>query len=128
MAILLVGDLFHPINHFAIELFLNGDECHGRGWRGAMPVLLTGQEADYVARPNLLDGPSPALRTAAAGCHDQVLPQWMSVPCGASARLEGDILACRACRRRWLEQVIDEDSPDKTNRPALCSTVVTRFV
>jgi hypothetical protein len=103
VAALLVGDLFHPINHFAIELFLNGDECHGCGWRGAMPVLLTGREPDYVARPNFLNVPSPTLRTAAAGCNEQVLPQRMSVPCGASAGLERDILACRACRSRWLE-------------------------
>jgi hypothetical protein len=47
---LFVADLFHPVNRFAVELFLNGDVRHGRGWRGAVPMLLARREPDYVSR------------------------------------------------------------------------------
>ena len=80
--VLLVADLFHPVDGFAVELFLNGDVRHGRGWRGAVPVLLTRREPDHVARPNFLDRPAPALCPAATGRHDQGLAQRMGVPCG----------------------------------------------
>jgi hypothetical protein len=39
----------------AIELFGDGDVRHGRGGRGAVPVLLAGRDADDVAGPDLLD-------------------------------------------------------------------------
>jgi hypothetical protein len=36
-AVLFVADSFHPIDHFAVERFLNGDVRHGRRWRSAVP-------------------------------------------------------------------------------------------
>ena len=42
--------------------FLNGDVRHGRGRRGAVPVLLARREPDHVARPDFLD--RAALRCA----------------------------------------------------------------
>ena len=42
LAVLFVRDLLHPIDHFAVLPFLNGDVGHGRGWRGAVPVPLAG--------------------------------------------------------------------------------------
>ena len=89
-AILLVADLLHPVDHLAVELFLNGDVGHGRGRRGAMPVLLAGREPDHVAGPDLLDRAALALHPAAAGRDDQRLPERMRVPGSASARLERD--------------------------------------
>src|SRR6266542_2325113 len=61
-SVLFVADLFHPVHRLAVELFLNGDVRHGRGRRGAVPVLLTRREPYHVARPNLLDRAAPALR------------------------------------------------------------------
>ena len=38
--VLLVADLCHQLDSFTVEMFLNGDVCHTRVWRGAMPVFL----------------------------------------------------------------------------------------
>src|SRR5439155_16834029 len=97
-AVLLVGNLLHPLDGLPVKLFLNGDVRHGRGWRGPVPVLLTRRNPDHVARPNLLDRPTPVLGAPAAGRHDQGLPQGMRVPRGARAGLERDAGADRACR------------------------------
>src|SRR5437867_10587243 len=87
--ILLVADLFHPVDGLAVELFLNGDVRHGRGRRGPVPVLLAGREPDHVPGSDLLDGPACALGPAAAGRDDESLTEWMRVPCSPCARLEG---------------------------------------
>ena len=75
-AILLVTDLFHPVDNLAVELFLNGDvRHHGRGRRGPMPVLLAGREPDHVTRPNFLNRASPALDPAATRREDESLTE-----------------------------------------------------
>src|SRR2546421_10846336 len=91
--VLLVGYLFHPVDNLTVEMFLDCDVRYGRGWRSAVPVLLARRKTDHVARPDLLDGASPALYQAAAKCYDQGLPQRMGVPGGTRARLEGDVSA-----------------------------------
>src|ERR1039457_3522030 len=88
--VLFIADLFHPVNRFAVELFLNGDVCHGRGWRSAVPMLLARWKPDDVTRPDFFDRATPALRATAASGHDQRLTQRMGVPGGASARLKRD--------------------------------------
>jgi len=105
--VLLVRDLFHPVDGLAIELFLNGDVRHGRGRCGAMPMLLTGREPDHVTWPDLLDRASPALREAAAGRHNQCLAQGMRVPRSPRAGLECDTGAERACWMACLEKGIN---------------------
>jgi hypothetical protein len=55
--------VFHPVDHLAIELFLNGDVRHRRRRRRAMPVLLAGFNPHHVARPDVLDGAARALDT-----------------------------------------------------------------
>jgi hypothetical protein len=74
LAILFVADLFHPVHGLAIEPFLNGDVRHGGGGCGAVPVLLTRRKPDDVARPNLLDRASPALRQPGAAVTISVWP------------------------------------------------------
>src|SRR5437879_1642532 len=101
--VLFVADLFHPLNRFALELFLNGDMGHRRGWSGAVPMLLARGNPDDVTRPNLLDRASPALCAATASRHDQSLPQRVGVPCRPSAGLEGDTSTESARRRRRIE-------------------------
>src|SRR2546430_17233134 len=62
--VLLIADVFHPVDNFSIELFLNGDVRHGGGWGGAGPVLFTGGETgdvtggDFLKLPSLLLGPN----------------------------------------------------------------------
>ena len=87
-AILFVADPFHPIGRFAIHLFLNSNMCQSRGRGGAMPMLLTRLNPNYVTWPNLLDGATPALYQTGTGYHDQSLAQRMSVPRGTRAGLE----------------------------------------
>jgi hypothetical protein len=53
--ILFVAYLLHPVDRLAVELFLNGDMCHGRSRRGTMPMLFTRWYPNYVARMNFLD-------------------------------------------------------------------------
>src|SRR5208282_5661981 len=71
--VLFVGDLFHPVDHLTVELFLDGDVRHGCGRRSPMPVLLAGREPDHITRPNFFDRASPALCPAAASGDDQSL-------------------------------------------------------
>ena len=41
LLVLLITDLFHPVDDLAVELFLNGDMGHSRGCSGTMPMLFT---------------------------------------------------------------------------------------
>src|SRR5579864_7908058 len=86
--ILFVANVLHPVDNFSIELFLNGDVCHGRSWRGSMPVLLAGRKPDHITRADFFHRPAPSLRAAAARRDDERLSKRMRVPCGARAGLE----------------------------------------
>jgi len=78
--VLFAADLFHPVGGLAVEIFLNGNVCHGCGWRGAMPMFLNRRDQDHITRSNFLNRVAPALHPAAASRHDQGLSQRMSVP------------------------------------------------
>src|SRR5436309_8153750 len=69
--VLLVGDLFHPVDRLAVELLHNGDVRHGRDCRGAVPMLLTRRAPDHVTGADLSDRASPALNQAAPSRDDQ---------------------------------------------------------
>src|SRR5271165_6070870 len=73
--VLLVADLFHPIDGLAVELFHDGDMRHGRGGRSAVPMLLVGWACDHVTRTNHFLGLTPTLRPTAARNDDQGLSQ-----------------------------------------------------
>src|SRR5260370_13151868 len=104
--VLFVADLFHPVDGFAVELFLNRDMGHRRDWSGAVPMLLTRRNPDDVTRPNLLDRPSPALCPATTSRHDQGLTERVRVPCGSGTGLEGDTGADSAGRSVRTKQRI----------------------
>ena len=53
--ILLVADLFHPIDHLAVNALLDRDVSHGRRGCGSMPMLLAQREPHDIAGPDLLD-------------------------------------------------------------------------
>src|SRR5436190_1389991 len=69
-SILFFADVFHPIDDFSIELFLNGEMSHSRGRCGTVPMFLTGREPDHVTGTDLLDGAAPALCQTGPGGHD----------------------------------------------------------
>jgi hypothetical protein len=105
--VLFVADLFHPVDNFTVELFLNGDVRHGSGGRGPMPVLLAGREPDHVARPDFLHRSAPALGPAAASRDDESLTERMCMPRRPRTRLEGDASALNKRRIGRLKKRID---------------------
>src|SRR6476659_4620773 len=66
--LLLVADLFHPIDHFAVQRLLDGDMHRCRGRRRSMPVLLTGWKPNDITGPDFLDWATLTLRPTAAVC------------------------------------------------------------
>src|ERR1022692_5301941 len=105
--VLLVADLFHPVGRLAVNLLHDSDMGHGRGWRGAMPMLLTGREPDHIARPDFLDRAAPTLRPAATGRHDEGLAERVGMPGCPGAGLEGDAGAENTRRRGRVEQRVN---------------------
>ena len=106
---LFVANLFHPLDNFAVQRFLNGDMSHCGRRRGAVPMLLVRRKPDHIAWPDLLDRSAIALRPPKSGRDDQCLPEWMSVPGSASTRLERDTRATNPRRLGCLEQRFDAD-------------------
>src|SRR5882672_1505910 len=105
LAVLLAGNLLHPVDHLPILLFLNSDVRHGSGLRGAMPVFLAGRD--------LLDRSTFALRPAAARRDDQSLAERMSVPCSSRARLEGNASPLNKGGIGCLKKRIDSNRPNE---------------
>src|SRR5215212_719646 len=123
--VLFVADLFHPVGGLSVELFLNGNVRHGRGCRGAVPMLLTRREPDHVTRPYFLGWASPTLCQAVTRCHNQGLAQRVGVPCGTGARLKRDT---GADRPRWivcLEQGVNAHGAGEILRSPFCGRLRT---
>src|SRR5436853_2465945 len=109
LAVLLVADLFHPVNDLAVQRLLNGDVSHGCCRRSAMPVLQSWREPHHVPRTDLLNRAALALSPTATTCDNECLPKRMRVPRGARARLERDTRTGGACWSICLQQWIDAD-------------------
>src|SRR6476659_6212150 len=107
--VLFVADLFQPVDGLAIQRFVDGDVLHGGRRRRSVPVLFARLEPDDVPRPDLLERSALALREAVAEGDDQRLPEWMRVPGGARAGLEGDGVAGRSRRSVGREERVDTD-------------------
>jgi hypothetical protein len=104
---LFVTDLFLPLDDFAVELFLNGDMGHGRGWRGAMPMLLLRRAPDHITRSYFHFWTTFALYPATPRRDNQGLTERMGMPRRPGAGLERDTRATRARRIGCFEQGID---------------------
>ena len=113
-SVLLIADLFQPVDYLAVLLFLNGDVRHARGRRGSMPVFLAGREPDHITRPNFLDRAAPALCQTAASGDDKSLAERVRVPCRSRARLERYAGALNKCRIRRLKKWIN---PNRSCEP-----------
>ena len=87
--VLIVADLFHPVDDFSIELLLNGNVGHGGSRGRTMPMFLSRGEPDHVAGTNLLDGSAFALNPSAASHDNESLTERMGMPCGPRAGFEG---------------------------------------
>src|SRR6266404_3011548 len=108
-AVLLVADLFHPVDVLAIERFRDSDMRHrGRRCR-AVPMLLARWKPDYIAGTDFFDRSALALRPVKAGCDDEGLTERMGVPRGAGAGLEGDVTTADACRVAHLKHRVHAD-------------------
>src|SRR5712691_5136681 len=83
--VLFVADLLHPLDDFAVALFLNGDMGHGRGRRGAMPMLFFRRAPDHVARSYFHFWTAFALHPPTPRRDDQGLPKRVGVPCRPGA-------------------------------------------
>src|SRR2546422_1943861 len=105
--VLLVANLFHPFDGLAVKVFQDGDVRHGRGWSGAVPMLLTRRAPDHIARPNFFFRATFALHPPKSGSDDQGLPERMRVPCCPRAGLERDTDAEHARRIGCLEQWVN---------------------
>ncbi len=69
-AILLVGDLLHPLHGFAAERFLNRDVCHrGRG-RRTVPMFLARFKPHDIAGAHVYHRPAFTLRETESRCDD----------------------------------------------------------
>src|SRR6476661_7002176 len=107
LAVLLVTDLFHPIDYFPVLLFLNRNVRHGSGRGGTMPVLFAGRDPNDVSRPYLLDRPAVTLRSAASSRDDKSLAKRMRMPRSPRTRLKGHAGALNERGIGRLNQRID---------------------
>src|SRR5580704_4102928 len=97
-AVLPIADLFHPVDHLAVFLLLNGDVRHGCSRRGTVPVLLAGGEPDHITGMDLLDRSAFALSPAATSRDDESLTERMGMPRCPCARLESYARTLNKCR------------------------------
>ena len=86
---------------------------HGCGWRGAVPMLLTGQYPDYIAGMNFLYGTALPLSPAAAGYDEQGLAKRVGMPGSSSARLKGHDGAGNTSLAASLELLINSHRSSK---------------
>ncbi len=70
-------------------------------------MLLAKRKPDHIAWPDFLDWAAPTLRPSKAGRDDQRLTEWMCMLGGASAWLERDAGAKRACWIFCFEQRVN---------------------
>src|SRR5579884_3317964 len=117
--VLLASDMFHPVDHSATFLLLNGDVRHRRCRCRPMPVLFAGREPDHVTGTDLFDRASFTLGPPAARRDDESLTQWMGVPGRPRPRLEGHAGTRNESRVGRLKKRIDANSARKPLRRSL---------
>src|SRR5215207_5487246 len=105
--VLLVADLFQPIDVLAVLKLGDGDVRHRGRWRRSMPMLQPRREPNDIAGPDFLDRSALGLGPAEPRRDDQGLAKRMRVPRAARARLERDMSAGYARGIARLEQRVD---------------------
>ena len=71
--VLVVADLFHPLDELPVELFLDGDVRHCRGRRSTMPMFFARREPDHISGMDLFNRTALALHPTAAASDNQRL-------------------------------------------------------
>src|SRR5262245_36208762 len=104
--VLLARDLFHPVDDFPVERFLNGVMCHRDIRACAMPVLLIRLEPNHITWADFLDRPAPLLNPTGAGRDDQRLAERMRMPGGPRAGFKSDTRPARPRRIGRLKEGI----------------------
>jgi len=99
LPVLVVADLFHPVDNFPVESLLNRDVRHRHSRACAVPMLLSRLEPDDIAGPDFFDQAGPSLDQANTGCNEQRLPKRMRMPRRSGAGFEGD---ARTPSTRWI--------------------------
>src|SRR3954449_10968891 len=92
-AVLLLADLFHPVDILAVDSLLDGSVRHARGGRRAVPVFHARRDPHDITWPDLLLRAAPLLHPPEPGGDNQDLTHGMGVPARASAGLERDVPA-----------------------------------
>jgi hypothetical protein len=113
-AVLLVGDVFHPLDDFPVEHLRDRDVRHRGYRRRAVPMPFAWPEPHDVTGANLFDRSAVPLHTSTTGRDDQRLPEWMCVPRRASAGFEGHGGTADARRCGSLKRGVD---PHRSRKP-----------
>jgi hypothetical protein len=125
--VLFIADLFHPVDEFSVECFLNGDMGHAVVAVAPCQCFSCGGHHTTSPRPNFQDRTSPALHEAATRCYDEVPAQRMkyATRCGRLARTS-----------RWRRRRVPARVPGaagryvrcrQNTRPAPCRKAVNHF-
>src|SRR4051812_48763129 len=117
--VLVFANVFHPVNYLSVELFLNRDVGHAGCWRRSMPVFLAGREPDHITRTDLLNCTAFALHPAATSGDDESLPERVSMPGCARARLKRYTCARHKRGIGRLEERINPHRPGEPLRGSL---------
>src|SRR6478735_7098634 len=73
LAVLFITYLFHPVNHFAVEVFLYSNVRHACSCGGAMPMLFVCIKPNYITRMNFFNRSAFTLYPTATCSNDQCL-------------------------------------------------------
>lgn len=98
--VLLVANLFHPLDNLAVELFLKRNVRHFCRGSSTMPVLYAGRNPDDIAFVDLLNLSTLFLHPASTGGYSQGLAERMRVP--RSPRTQFKTNSCSS-NTRWLD-------------------------
>jgi hypothetical protein len=109
LAVLVVGDVFQPVDGSAVDEPLNGDVGHRRISRPTVPMLHAGLGPDDIADGNVLPLSAPLLHPSGARGDDERLTGRMGVPCGPRTRCERDLGGAESAAFVGIEQRLDAD-------------------
>ena len=126
-AVLVVGHVLQPIDHLAIQTFLDGDVRHCRRRRSAVPMLLARRKPDHIARPDFSTGPPQRCTRPTPAVTISVCPSgWVCQAVRAAGR-----------KSRWRQCPAPAPTPGRADRygpcpwnspPNPCRTAASRCV
>ena len=120
MPVLVIADLFHPVDVLAVNRFLDRDVNDRRGWRRTVPMLEAGRKPHHVSGADLLNSSTFTLHPAETGGDDQGLSERVGVPRRPGTGLEGNAAGSHASWFGRLEERIDPDRAGGPFRQAPC--------